>query len=317
MFAPLVSVIIPTYNRQAIIGDAVRSALAQTYPRLEIIVVDDGSNDGTDEVLRGFGDAIRVVHQKNAGPSAARNRGVACARGEIIAFLDSDDAWLPSKVASQVALLEKLGPEVPCCLCNIYLPHAPYGRETSFALAGLTPELDEGAWHNPTEILVTRFILFNQAVAIRKQALEKAGLFNPSLNLLEDYDLALRLSFVGPWGFIRSPLVTYGVSESNSLSRWGEAEQGRVPRVMHGVLSRLRETQAITDPRVLSLLDRQIRVCARLVKAADFAKRGRPLLFQFARGITFYNRVKEALFRRSPRWPRMRISSPETYRSRS
>src|ERR1700722_4524531 len=84
----LVSAIIPTYNRGTVIARAVRSALEQTYRSLEIIVVDDGSTDDTLEILQTFGDSIRVVRQDNRGPSAARNAGIAVARGNIIAFLD-------------------------------------------------------------------------------------------------------------------------------------------------------------------------------------------------------------------------------------
>ncbi len=307
MAAPLVSVVIPTFNRQRIIGAAIQSALGQTYPRMEVIVVDDGSTDDTGAVLRSFGEAIRVIRQENAGPSAARNRGVECAAGEIIAFLDSDDAWHPTKVARQVAVLESLSAEVPCCLGSIQLPHAPYGRDSSFALASLWPEWEEGLWQNPTEIFLTRFLLFNQAVAVRKKALEKAGRFDPSLRLLEDYDLALRLSTLGPWGFIRTPLVTYGTSEGNSLSRWGGQEPGRIPRVLQDVLTHFRANPAVTDPRLVRLIDRQLRACRRNLLAAELGKSGRPLAAVAGRGVALFNRVIEGLFRRSPGWPRMRV----------
>lgn len=308
MALPLVSVVIPTFNRQRIIGAAVQSALGQTYPRMEIIVVDDGSTDETEAVLRSFGDAIRVIHQENAGPSAARNRGVEWARGEIIAFLDSDDAWHPTKLARQVAVMESLSAEVPCCLCSIQLPHAPYGRDSSFAVSFLSPELEEGVWHNPTEILLTRVILFNQAVAVRKKALEKAGPFDPNMRLLEDYDLALRLSTLGPWGFIRTPLVTYGTSEGNSLTRWGEQEPDRLPRVFQDVLTRFRSNGAITDRRLLALIDHQLRTCGRIILAAELKKSGFPLAAAGGRVVALYNRVIEGLFRRSPWWPRMRVA---------
>lgn len=316
MALPLVSVIIPTFNRQRIIGAAVRSALDQTYPRLEVIVVDDGSTDDTAGVLHSFGDAIRVIRQENAGPSAARNRGVACARGEIIAFLDSDDAWLPTKIARQVGVMESLGAKTPCCLGNIRFPHRRYGCETSFAMAGLFPHLDEGLWENPAEILATRVILFNQAVAVRKEALEKAGPFDPGLKLLEDYDLALRLSVLGPWGFIQTPLIEYGVCEGNSLTRWGEEDPGRLPRVCKGVLSRFCEVQSVKNEHLVHLANRQLRTCRRLILAADLAKA--PSLFSClaGRGVAFYNRVYEGLYRRSPWWPQMRVAALDPERKR-
>jgi glycosyltransferase involved in cell wall biosynthesis len=101
----LVSVIIPTYNRAAMIGDAIRSVLAQTYPHYEIIVIDDGSTDDTPAVLERFAGAIRVMRQQNAGAGIARNRAINAARGELIAFLDSDDEWMPHKLALQVDIM--------------------------------------------------------------------------------------------------------------------------------------------------------------------------------------------------------------------
>src|SRR5687767_13189801 len=103
---PLVSVIIPTYNRASVVCRAIDSVLGQTYGNIEVIVVDDGSTDETLERLHSYGDRIRVLTQANAGPSVARNRGIAVATGGIVAFLDSDDYWLPTKVARQVVLLE-------------------------------------------------------------------------------------------------------------------------------------------------------------------------------------------------------------------
>ena len=100
--APLVSVIIPTYNRAEIIEEAVDSVLAQDYKDFELIVVDDGSTDNTSEVLATYGDDIRVLYQENKGVSAARNRGISEAAGKLIAFLDSDDLWMPQKLTTQV-----------------------------------------------------------------------------------------------------------------------------------------------------------------------------------------------------------------------
>ena len=93
MTADLVSVIIPNYNYAHYLREAIDSALGQTYPHIEIIVVDDGSKDGSDEVIRSYGDRIRSVFQQNKGVSAARNAGVISGSGEYVAFLDADDSW--------------------------------------------------------------------------------------------------------------------------------------------------------------------------------------------------------------------------------
>lgn len=99
---PLVSVVIPAFNAERFVGEALESVLRQTYSTIETIVVDDGSTDGTSDVVSGYGDQVRLVRQSNGGVSSARNHGIASARGELIAFLDADDLWLPQKVAAQV-----------------------------------------------------------------------------------------------------------------------------------------------------------------------------------------------------------------------
>src|SRR5437773_3781756 len=101
-----VSVVIPTYNYARYLPEAIDSALAQTHAPLEVIVVDDGSTDDTPRVLAVYGDRIRVIRQANRGPGAARNTGIAAARGEYVGFLDADDVWLPRKLELQMARFE-------------------------------------------------------------------------------------------------------------------------------------------------------------------------------------------------------------------
>lgn len=102
---PTVSVIIPVYNGERFLAEAIRSALDQTLSPAEIIVIDDGSTDASAEVARGFGPPVRVLAQANLGPAAARNLGVAHAAGDLLAFLDADDLWMPEKLAYQVQFL--------------------------------------------------------------------------------------------------------------------------------------------------------------------------------------------------------------------
>lgn len=105
----LVSIIIPNYNREHLVGETIRNMIAQTHEPKEIIVVDDGSTDGSLEVLAGFGDQIQVICQENAGPGAARNTGLRAAKGKYVQFMDSDDFALPNKLATQVKILEETG----------------------------------------------------------------------------------------------------------------------------------------------------------------------------------------------------------------
>src|SRR2546422_3447261 len=114
---PSVSVVIPVYNGERYLADAIQSVLDQTYQNFEVIVVDDGSTDGSAEVAQRFGEAIRYVHQANGGACKARNTGIAVARGVYLAFLDHDDLWLPDKLAAQVAYLDS-HPEVGAVYCQ-------------------------------------------------------------------------------------------------------------------------------------------------------------------------------------------------------
>src|SRR5437870_11720 len=104
-----VSVIIPNYNYAHYVSQAIDSVLAQTYPHREVIVINDGSTDNSAEVLRSYGDSIRWIDQENRGQSVARNRGIEESRGDLVAFLDGDDAWLPTKLQRQIECLRDDG----------------------------------------------------------------------------------------------------------------------------------------------------------------------------------------------------------------
>lgn len=114
----LVSCVVPVYQGERFLGEALDSILAQGYEPLEVVVVDDGSTDGTPEVAASYGDRIRYIRQANAGPAAARNRGVEASRGEFVAFLDADDLWVPEKTALQVRALRER-PELDYCVGHI------------------------------------------------------------------------------------------------------------------------------------------------------------------------------------------------------
>lgn len=218
--APLVSVIMPTYNRATKVSRSIDSALAQTWRPIEIIVVDDGSTDQTASVLATYGDRIKYVRQSNSGPSSARNAGIRASNGQIISFLDSDDTWLPEKTELEVKLLQRsYEAGVRCCVCNARMIGWAGQTTNSFAIASLNPAYTEGLWLNPTEVLITRFLFFNQVVAVWRDTLLATGLFREDLRILEDYDLALRLSLVCPWAFSSRELVVWHGDSENSLSK--------------------------------------------------------------------------------------------------
>lgn len=297
MTSPLVSAIIPTYNRSGTIARAIRSVLKQSYPSIEILVVDDGSTDNTKEVLQPFGESIRVLEQSNAGPSAARNRGLAAARGEFVAFLDSDDEWMPSKIARQIDLFSQ---DIVCCVCNTELTGGKDHGETSFSMAGLHTRT--GRWLNPSQVLATRFLLFNQVMMARKEILLQVGGFANHLWLLEDYDLALRLSLLGSWGIVSEPLVRKD-DDTGGLGVQGMKHHQRRLRAHDDVLSSFLLNPLLTDNRTRRLAQQTLRLVRREAVAWQWTEHkslaGRVLGCCQLRTL----RLQRAVRRRMPSWP--------------
>ncbi len=199
--SPLVSVVMPAYNVAWCVGRAVDSVLAQDYAKRELIVVNDGSTDDTRAVLAAYGDRIVVVDQDNRGMSAARNAGIDRARGTYVAVLDSDDWWLPAKLARQVELMESR-PEIGFC-------------STSARVVNGEGQLIND-WRCPVrnpQILLTLFAE-NAAIAggcsavmVRKALLDQVGSFDESLRGFEDPDLWIRLAAVSGYACIDETLV--------------------------------------------------------------------------------------------------------------
>lgn len=204
---PKVSVIIPTYNRAKYVTKAIDSVLAQTYKDYEIILVDDGSADNTREVLEPYMERIKYIYQDNAGVSAARNRGIRKAKGEWVAFLDSDDEWLPERLAVQMHQIKR-NPRLVAHFTNFALD-MPNGEVISlFELKGNLRK-NETSWviEKPlTEGLKYGFCACSNCLG-KRRALFDAGLFDERLALYEDLDLLFRLALVGPWGVTGKVLV--------------------------------------------------------------------------------------------------------------
>lgn len=304
---PLVSVIVPTYNRSRIIGETIEDLFRQTYRKIEVIVVDDGSTDDTQATLRTYGDRIRWVTQANAGPAAARNRGIAMARGEIVAFQDSDDVWHPTKIERQVSLLDRAGKAVVCCVCNSVVEVTQY-KVRAFEHAGITFSLQEGVWLNPAEVLATRFFLFNQVVAVRREVLAEIGGFDESLRLMEDLQLALRLSLEGPWAFIREPLATRKERGERTLGHEATPQitSENNLRIRKGIL-RVVEC----NPQLAALkpvMERELRRALRGRRAAHL--QCEPAFTDSVRGwlLQQFEHYRLAAYRRSPWFPQMKVS---------
>lgn len=197
---PLVSVVIPAYNCARYVEEAIGSALAQDYPALEVVVVEDGSTDATLEKLTQlqdrYPDRVRVFTQPNSGSAVARNRGIREARGEFIAFLDADDIWLPEKIRAQIAYLQS-HPDVALVYCDYleWLPGVDAAELTSERNRGLALDAvddTQSGWLYPR--LLTDCIVWTSSVVARRSLLETIGDFDATLRRGQDYDYWLRAS---------------------------------------------------------------------------------------------------------------------------
>ena len=199
---PLVNIIIPCYNAERFVGEAVRSALEQTYPHREIIVVNDGSTDGSLEVLKSFGNAIRLETGPNRGGCAARNRGLALARGELVQFLDADDMLHTKKLEKQVPLV--LASPDRICYCDFQYIDEQGSPVTGM---GVVDRNCEGV--DPVVLVVARCGLSTPAPIHWRENLIKVGGFREFLTCAQERDLHIRLACHG-LGFrhLAEPLVT-------------------------------------------------------------------------------------------------------------
>jgi len=200
MPAPSISVVIPTHNHAGFLPAAVGSVRSQGWPGIEIIVVDDGSTDGTGRVLDELaGDDLRVLRQPKAGAAAARNRGIAESRGDWVAFLDADDYWLPGKLAAQMSALAAGSNERTFAYCGSLVFD---GQGVIIEVRPAAPgamRLDALVWGNT---------ITTGSVVVKRAALFEVGLFDESLNVLgEDWDLWLRLAASYEGACVPEPLV--------------------------------------------------------------------------------------------------------------
>ncbi len=198
--APKVSVIIPTYNSARFVADAIDSVLVQDYPNKEVIVVDDGSTDNTAELIANYDQQVKLIRQENAGPAAARNNGVRASTGELVAFLDSDDFWLPGKLVAQVAYLEH-HPDTALVFhdWDVSMSETEKDKTLRADIKRLRhrhtkPDLAtcmDGWLYNE---LLFDSIMTTISVMMRRSLFDQLGGFDESLPQGQDYDMWLRAS---------------------------------------------------------------------------------------------------------------------------
>jgi glycosyltransferase involved in cell wall biosynthesis len=227
---PQVSVIIPTYNRGWVIKDAIESVLAQDFKDFELIVVDDGSTDHTPEILISYQKDVRIIRQNNQGVSAARNRGIETASGRFIAFLDSDDLWLPQKLSHQVEFFNATPGALICQTEEIWIRNDirvnPKKRHKK--LSGMIFE--------PSLALC---LISPSAVMLQRKLFDKVGIFDEKLPACEDFDLWLRISCRYPVYLIDIPLIIKRGGHGDQLSRKPGLDKFRIQAIKKIIESNL------------------------------------------------------------------------------
>ena len=266
---PRVSVIVPTYNRPAFLREALASIYAQTYQDCEIVVVDDGSTgaarEGTQQVIREFSQELRLplshIFQVNQGVSTARNRGVAASRGELLAFLDSDDVWLPEKLSQQVDFFDAQPGMQICQTEEIWIRHGvrvnPHKKHKKPSGDIFIPSL-------------ALCLVSPSCVMMRRALFDRMGGFDEQLPACEDYDLWLHISVQELVYLIDLPLVLRRGGHADQLSHqfWG------MDRFRVAALRKLLDTSQLSHQQRQATLHMLHRKCRILANGAS--KRGKP-----------------------------------------
>jgi glycosyltransferase involved in cell wall biosynthesis len=204
-----ISVIIPTYNRERFVVEAIDSVLNQSYTDFEIIIIDDGSTDNTKDVLKAYEDKIRYYHQTNSGVSAARNAGIKAALGKWIAFLDSDDKWEKDYLSTQIAQIERY-PQAIGHVTNAVSVHSDGERSEHFVetkIIDIFSDKSSLTLRRPLRTIINFSPWFLQSIIIRKDILINTGLFDPELSIAEDLDVIAQAAIQGPFSFNNKVLV--------------------------------------------------------------------------------------------------------------
>lgn len=272
---PQVSVIIPTYNRCEFVREAIASVVAQSFSDFELIVVDDGSDDGTVETVREFA-GICYVWQPNRGVSAARNYGVSLSSGELIAFLDSDDLWQPQKLEHQVRFMAEQQDVQICQTEEIWLRNGVRVNQHN--------KHRKSGGHIFARSLEL-CLVSPSAVMLRRGLFERMAGFDESLPACEDYDLWLRIAATLPVHLIETPLVIKRGGHADQLSHqfWG------MDRFRVAALCKLLESGVLSEEQrqqAESVLRKKCRILAQGAKKRGQAgEQYHAVAQQFCRGV--------------------------------
>ncbi len=254
-----ISVVIPTFNRAHCLREAIDSVLLQQYAPIELIVVDDGSTDDTPALLAAYGSRLTVIRQANSGVSAARNAGIRAASGNLIAFLDSDDRWLPEKAACQAVFFQRHPEAMICQTEEIWIRN---GIRVNPRRVHRKPS---GWIFIPSLALC---LVSPSAVMMRRELFDAIGWFDESLPACEDYDLWLRTSLHYPIHCIDRPLIVKRGGHGDQLSAMPGLDRFRIQAIVN-ILDRER----LSADQHRAAVDTLRKKCA--IYAGGCRKRGR------------------------------------------
>ncbi len=217
--SPLVSAVIATYNRRQYVQQAIESVLNQTYPHFELIVIDDGSTDGTGSLIQEkYGERIHYIYQENSGRSEARNHGMDVSKGKYIAFLDSDDMWKPEKLAHQIAFMEQ-HPEYELTHTFVDDVRGDIGETDVAYTAWMTTLYRQAIKQGYTYLSMSRrCIMFWSTVIVRSMVAKSIGPLDASIDGYEDWDWYLHASLVTQIGTLEEPLTWYRIHSENTTT---------------------------------------------------------------------------------------------------
>ena len=233
-----ISVVVPCYNAAAWIVGTLRSIYAQDWPNLEVLVVDDGSQDDSVARIKQAFPQTTVLQQANAGVAAARNAGIQAAAGQWVAFIDADDHWLPGKLRAQMDLLSAW-PEARMAYTSWQTWHSDLPDPPRQLLDTLRQQDSDAArWDGPSGWIYPELLLgcrvWTSTVVMHRSLLDELGGFNPTLKIGEDYDLWLRASRVTPIVRVKRPLALYRLHPS-SLTKRAPAQNHEASVVEHAI----------------------------------------------------------------------------------
>jgi glycosyltransferase involved in cell wall biosynthesis len=229
---PKVSVIIPTYNRERFVTNAIESVLNQSFRDYEIIVVDDGSTDDTRKILNEYRGKVRYIYQENSGVSAARNTGVKEASGKWLTFLDSDDEWRKDYLLAQTERINKF-PDAIGHMTNVVIVSLEGKRINHYASNNFLEKFKDKEYltfKRPLCVVLKYGLWWLQSAMLRKDILLQSGLFDAHLSISEDLDLIARLSLKGPFTISKRELVEIIRREEIIENLWAKGIRDNIYR---------------------------------------------------------------------------------------